>query len=181
YRPMQPLQILVQNLLYDFSQGSIPWDNVDIEFLDTPKVWNSKSIITFMLVMGPLSSPFDILTFCINWFFYGIRTADSPLVPRAQAHWFIEGSITQLFIIHFLRTSKLPFIQSRASTIVTVVTTTIACVAMALPWIPGVDNALQFERPKPEFYGFLVALVAAYATLVHSGKMAYLRLFKQWL
>ncbi|KAJ7483116.1 Mg-transporting ATPase [Mycena galericulata] len=181
YQPMQPLQILVQNLLYDFSQGSIPWDNVDVEFLDTPKVWNSKSIITFMLVMGPLSSPFDLLTFCINWFFYGIKTADSPLVPRAQAHWFIEGSITQLFIVHFLRTSKLPFIQSRASTIVTVVTTTVACVAMALPWIPGVDNALQFERPEPEFYGFLVALVVAYATLVHLGKMVYLRLFKQWL
>lgn len=181
YQPMLPLQLLTQNLLYDVSQGAIPWDNVDPEFLERPKSWDTKSLLYFMLCMGPLSSPFDITTFCINWFKYGIRTADSPLVPRAHAHWFIEGSVTQLFIIHCLRTPKIPFIQSRASTHLTIVTTTIAFIAMAIPWIPGISKALKFEHPEPEFYGFLVAIVAVYSLLVQTGKTIYLKFFKTWI
>ncbi|KIJ64405.1 hypothetical protein HYDPIDRAFT_111717 [Hydnomerulius pinastri MD-312] len=181
YQPMLPLQLLVQNLLYDFSQASIPWDNVDPEYLEVPRTWSAKSIIRFMVCLGPFSSPFDIATFCINWFKYGIRTLDSPLVPRAQTNWFLEGSLTQLFIIQFLRTGKIPFIQSRASLPVVVVTFGVACVAMAIPYIPKVNKALQMMPPEPMFYAYLVVIVAVYAAVVHVVKTLYQMVFKEWL
>ncbi|KAG2342843.1 Mg-transporting ATPase [Suillus weaverae] len=181
YQPMLPLQLLVQNLLYDFSQASIPWDNVDPEYLEAPKTWGAKSIVIFMVCMGPFSSPFDIITFCINWFYYGIRTIDNPLVPRAQADWFLEGSLTQLFIIHFLRTGKIPFFQSRASTPVVCTTFGIAAIAIAIPFMPKVNTALQMIPPEPMFFAYLVAMVSAYAFVVHIAKTLYQLAFKEWL
>lgn len=181
YQPMLPLQLLVQNLLYDFSQGSIPWDNVDPEYLETPRTWSALSIIRFMVCLGPFSSPFDITVFCINWFYYGIRTADSPLVTLAQTNWFLEGSLTQLFIIQFLRTGKTPFIQSRASLPVVLVTFGMACVSMAIPYIPKVNTALQMRPPHPEFYAYLVGIIATYACVVHVVKVLYQMRFKEWL
>ncbi|KAL4064158.1 hypothetical protein V8B97DRAFT_1876143 [Scleroderma yunnanense] len=181
YQPMLPLQLLTQNLLYDFSQGSIPWDNVDPEYLEAPRTWSAMSIIRFMVCLGPFSSPFDITTFCINWFHYKIRSLDSPLVPLAQTNWFLEGSLTQLFIIQFLRTGKIPFIQSRASLPVVVTTFGIACISMAIPYIPKVNSALHMTPPHPEFYAYLVAVIAAYASIVHVVKVLYQMKFKEWL
>lgn len=181
YQPMLPLQLLVQNLLYDFSQASIPWDNVDPEYLEAPKTWGAKSIIRFMVCMGPFSSPFDITTFCINWFHYGIRTLDNPLVPRAQANWFLEGSLTQLFIIHFLRTGKLPFIQSRASVPVVFTTFGIAGIAIAIPYMPKVNTALRLVPPEPVFFAYLAAMITCYALVVHVAKTVYQLAFKEWL
>lgn len=181
YQPMLPLQLLVQNLLYDFSQASIPWDNVDPEYLEAPKTWGAKSIIRFMVCMGPFSSPFDIITFCINWFHYGIRTLDNPLVPRAQTDWFLEGSLTQLFIIHFLRTGKLPFIQSRASVQVVCTTFGIAGIAIAIPYMPKVNTALHLTPPEPIFFTYLLAMITGYALVVHVAKTLYQLAFKEWL
>ncbi|KAF8443023.1 Mg-transporting ATPase [Boletus edulis BED1] len=182
YQPMLPLQLLIQNLLYDFSQASIPWDNVDPEYLERPKTWSAWSIVRFMVCIGPFSSPFDITTFSINWFHYKIRTANSPLVPLAQTNWFLEGSLTQLFIIQFLRTHKIPFIQSRASLPVVLVTFGVACISMAIPYIPKLNSALQLTPPVPMFYAYLVGTVAGYALVVHIVKTIYLRVFNgEWL
>ncbi|KAG2043361.1 Mg-transporting ATPase [Suillus americanus] len=181
YQPMLPLQLLVQNLLYDFSQASIPWDNVDPEYLVAPKTWGAMSIVLFMVCLGPFSSPFDIITFCINWFHYGIRTLHNPLVPLAQTHWFLEGSLTQLFIIHFLRTGKLPFIQSRASAPVVLTTFGIAGIAISIPYMPKINTALQLTPPEPIFYSYLLAMVIGYALVVHVAKTFYQLAFKEWL
>jgi len=182
YQPMLPLQLLVQNLLYDFSQASIPWDNVDPEYLEYPKTWSAWSIIRFMVCLGPFSSPFDLITFAINWFHYRIRRSDSPLVPLAQTNWFLEGSLTQLFIIQFLRTHKIPFIQSRASLPVVAVTFGMACVSMAIPYIPKVNSALQMTPPEPLFYTYLLAMIAGYALVIHVVKSIYIWVFKgEWL
>ncbi|KAF8524234.1 Mg-transporting ATPase [Gautieria morchelliformis] len=181
YQPILPLQLLFQNLLYDFSQASIPWDNVDPEYMLTPRTWNAKSVARFMIFMGPTSSVFDICTFLINWYRYGIRTADSPLVAQAQTNWFLEGALTQIFIIHFLRTGKIPFVQSRASRSVVGLTTLIAGVVIAIPYIPKLNSALGMSTPPPEFYGFLTAMILAYALLIHLDKMLYQRIFKEWL
>lgn len=181
YQPMLPLQLLVQNLLYDFSQASIPWDNVDPEYLVAPKTWGAKSIIRFMVCLGPFSSPFDIITFSINWFHYGIRTLDNPRVPLAQTNWFLEGSLTQLFIIHFLRTGKIPFIQSRASISVVCTTFGIAGIAIAIPYMPKVNTALKLTPPEPMFYAYLVGMIFGYATIVHIVKTLYQLAFKEWL
>ncbi|KAF8546738.1 Mg-transporting ATPase [Imleria badia] len=177
YQPMLPLQLLVQNLLYDFSQASIPWDNVDPEYLERPKTWSAWSIVRFMICLGPFSSPFDIITFAINWFHYKIRTLDSPLVPLAQTNWFLEGSLTQ-----FLRTHKIPFFQSRASLSVVLVTFGMACVSMAIPYIPKINSALQLTPPEPMFYTYLLGLITGYAIVVHIVKNIYLWVFKgEWL
>ncbi|KAG9315865.1 Mg-transporting ATPase [Chiua virens] len=186
YQPMLPLQLLIQNLLYDFSQASIPWDNVDPEYLEYPKEWSAWSIVRFMICLGPFSSPFDIITFSINWqaivFHYKIRTLDSPLVPLAQTNWFLEGSLTQLFIIQFLRTSKIPFVQSRASLPVVLVTFGMACVSMTIPYIPKVNLALQMTPPDPMFYTYLLAMIAGYACVIHIVKTIYLKAFNgEWL
>ncbi|KAG1790502.1 Mg-transporting ATPase [Suillus plorans] len=181
YQPMIPIQILVQNLLYDFSQASIPWDNVDPEYLVAPKTWGAKSIIRFMVCIGPFSSPFDIITFSINWFHYGIRTLHNPRVDLAQTNWFLEGSLTQLLIIHFLRTGKLPFIQSRASIAVFCTTFGIAGIAIAIPYIPKINTALQLTPPDPLFYAYLLGVIAGYALVVHIAKTLYQLAFKEWL
>lgn len=181
YQPIQPLQLLFQNLLYDFSQATIPWDNVDPEYLAAPTTWNARSIARFMIFLGPTSSVFDICTFLINWYRFGIRDQHSPLVSLAQTNWFLEGAITQLFIIHFLRTGKIPFIQSRASVSVVALTTLVSGIVFAIPYIPKLSAALGMTRPKPEFYGFLVVMVTGYAILVHIVKVIYQRMFKEWL
>ncbi|KIM84272.1 hypothetical protein PILCRDRAFT_96904 [Piloderma croceum F 1598] len=181
YQPMRPLQLLFQNLLYDFSQASIPWDNVDPEYLVAPKAWNAWSIARFMIFMGPTSSVFDICTFILNWFRYGIQDGNSPDVSRAQTNWFIESAMTQLFIIHFLRTDKIPFFQSRASFPVVATTTFVGGIAMAVPYVPVLNHALGMGTPVREFYGFLAAIVVAYALLVHIAKTIYRRTFKEWL
>ncbi|KAG6377002.1 Mg-transporting ATPase [Boletus reticuloceps] len=177
YQPMLPLQLLVQNLLYDFSQASIPWDNVDPEYLEHPKTWSAWSIVRFMVCIGPFSSPFDIITFSINWFHYKIRTADSP-----WSHLHKQTGFWRLFIIQFLRTHKIPIIQSRASLPVVLVTFGVACISMAIPYIPKLNSALQMTPPVPMFYAYLVGTVAGYALVVHIVKTIYLRVFNgEWL
>lgn len=108
YVPMTGLQILIQNLLYDISQIAIPWDRMDEEYLLTPQVWNVKDILRFVLVLGPTSSTIDMCTFSLNWFYYGIRTANSGGVAGAHTNWFLQGLLTQTLIVHMLRTAKIP-------------------------------------------------------------------------
>jgi magnesium-transporting ATPase (P-type) len=130
-------------------------------------------------------------------------------VAQAQTNWFLEGALTQVsfasprsyskkewsslnpnaffialyqvFIIHFLRTGKIPFFQSRASRSVVGLTTLIAGVIISIPYIPKLNSALRMATPPPEFYGFLAAMIFAYALLIHLDKMLYQRIFNEWL
>ncbi|EDR08779.1 Ca-transporting ATPase, truncated [Laccaria bicolor S238N-H82] len=181
YQPIQPLQLLFQNLLYDSSQATIPWDNVDPEYLAAPTTWNARSIARFMIFLGPTYSVFDICTFLINWYPFGIRDQHSTLVPLAQTNWFLEGAITQLFIIQLLQTGKIPIIQSRVSVSIVALTTLVSGIVFAIPYIPKLSAVLGMSRPKPEFYGFLAAMVMGYVILVHIVKVIYQHMFKEWL
>lgn len=88
---MLGLQILTQNLLYDVSQIAIPWDNVDPEYLQTPKRWDTFDLLRFVLVLGPTSSVIDIMTYLLGWFYYGVQTTDDTEgVMMLQAHWFLQ-------------------------------------------------------------------------------------------
>lgn len=94
---MSSLQILMQNLLYDISQIAIPWDRMDEEYLTTPKRWDSWDLLKFTLVLGPTSSVFDMCTYSLNYFYYGVKTDDSDyMVGMAQAHWFWQGYVMRL-------------------------------------------------------------------------------------
>ncbi|KAJ3528206.1 hypothetical protein NM208_g10309 [Fusarium decemcellulare] len=182
FQPMLSIQLLAQNLLYDISQIAIPWDRVDQEYLEKPKRWNTLDLLRFIIILGPTSSIIDILTFLLGWFFYRVQTtADTKAVRMFQAHWFLQGLVTQTLVVHLLRTAKVPFIQSRAAKPLVISTVSIILVGFAIPWIPPFQSALQFTRPAVSFVGFLVAELLLYCIVVQLVKMVYIRMFHAWL
>jgi len=180
FLPMKPLQILIQNLLYDFSQIAIPWDNVDASFIATPRKWDAKGILKFMIPIGPISSIFDMTTFCLMWFYYGIQTP-SDNVDLFQTAWFVEGLITQTFIVHMIRTEKIPFIQSIAS--IQLIFGTFCCIAVgiAIPFIPYFNTTLGMKPLPGLYFAYLVGVVLGYAILIQIAKTIFIRVFKMWM
>ncbi|ULT22982.1 cation transporting ATPase C-terminal domain-containing protein [Sphingobacterium sp. E70] len=110
---MLPVHLLIQNLLYDISQVSIPWDSMDEEFIQEPKKWDAGSVSKFMLFIGPISSIFDFATFALMYFVFKANTVEHQTL--FQSGWFVEGLLSQTLIIHMIRTRKIPFIQSWAA------------------------------------------------------------------
>ncbi|KAJ7561477.1 hypothetical protein O6H91_03G030100 [Diphasiastrum complanatum] len=178
FDPMKPIQILTQNLLYDFSQASIPWDMMDPEYLETPNQWSARGIATFMICMGPISSIFDITTFVILWFHYGIRAKERQ--AEFQTAWFLEGLLTQTLVIHMLRTRKIPFFQRTAAVPVVISSLLIVLIGLAIPYTP-LGKTEKMVHPKASYYYFLAATVVTYICLVQFAKMVYIRVFKRWL
>lgn len=182
FDPMTSLQILIQNLLYDISQIAIPWDRMDAEYLAVPQRWDVKDLIRFILILGPTSSTIDICTFCLNWFYYGIRDPnDTQGVKIFHTQWFLEGLLTQTLIVHLLRTAKIPGFQSRAARVLVVSTVTIMFIGFSIPFIPPFANALNLVRPMNSFIGFLVLELVIYCVEVQLVKMLYIRCFGKWL
>ena len=135
FLPMLPMHLLVQNLLYDISQIAIPFDNVDEELLKKPQRWQPGEIGRFMVYFGPISSVFDLITYAMMWFVFSANTiAEQTLF---QSGWFVEGLLTQTLIVHMIRTSKLPFIQSRAATPLMVMTVIIMAIGICLQFKVG--------------------------------------------
>jgi len=172
FLPMLPLQLLVQNLLYDISQTAIPFDNVDPELVQQPQRWRADDIGRFMIVFGPVSSVFDIGTFAVMWFVFGATTqATSPLF---QAGWFLEGLATQTLIVHMIRTQKLPFIQSRPAT--PLLLTTIAIVAFGMAIVTGpLAHLFKFAPLPAAYFPWWAAMIAGYIALTQVVKSWYLR------
>ena len=182
FEPMTALQILIQNLLYDISQIAIPWDRMDEEYLLEPHQWNTKDLLRFIVVFGPTSSTIDMCTFCLNWFYYGIRTADDhSALARFHTHWFLEGLLTQTIIVHLLRTAKIPVFQSRAAKVLVATTVTIMLIGFLFPYIPPFAHALQLIRPTNSFIGFLAAELVLYCVEVQLVKMLYIKFTGVWL
>src|ERR1019366_6367841 len=131
FLPMLPIQLLTINLLYDLSQTSIPWDDMDPEYLTVPRKWRADDIGRFMLFIGPTSSVFDIATYLLMWHVFG---ANSPAHQSLfQSGWFIESLLTQTLIVHMIRTAKVPFLQSRATWPVLTLTGAIMGCGILLP------------------------------------------------
>jgi len=178
FLPMLPVQMLTQNLLYDFSQIAIPWDDLDPEYLDVPRQWKADDIGRFMLFIGPISSVFDILTFLVLWYIFG---ADGPEhASLFQAGWFIEGLLSQTLIVHMIRTEKVPFFQSRASWPVLIMTSLVMAVGIAIPFLP-IGTKLGFESPPGLYFLFLGILLGCYMLLTQIVKRWYMRRFSTWL
>jgi len=172
FLPMLPLQLLVQNLLYDISQTAIPFDNVDAELVQSPQRWRPDDIGRFMVVFGPVSSVFDILTYAVMWFVFGATTeAQAPLF---QAGWFVEGLATQTLIVHMIRTQKIPFIQSRPATPLLLMT--IAVVAFGLLIVVGpMAHVFRFAPLPLAYFSWWGAMVVGYVVLTQVVKSWYLR------
>ncbi|MGA2017931.1 MAG: magnesium-translocating P-type ATPase [Opitutaceae bacterium] len=175
---MTPLQFLLNNLLYDFSQVGIPLDNVDQEYLDKPRRWNIRSIQNFMVFIGPVSSIFDYATWFLMLYVFGCAafghagTSDADkthLEEIFHSAWFVESIFTQTLIVHIIRTRHIPFIQSRASA--TMLATTIAIMAIGT-WLPFSPFAHRIGlTPLPAaFFLWLALFAVTYCVLTHIVK-----------
>jgi Mg2+-importing ATPase len=171
FLPMLPLQVLTNNLLYDFSQTAIPTDNVDPEYLAVPRKWDIGNIFKFMLLIGPISSIFDYATFLTM--LYVFHAWDNPSL--FQTGWFVESLLTQTLIIHIIRTSKIPFLQSRASTSLMITSLLICVVGIALPNLPWAREALHFEVLPQLYWVFIGGFLVSYAILTHIVKSWFVR------
>jgi len=197
FLPMAPIQVLVNNLLYDFSQTGIPSDHVDAEYLQKPRKWNLGNIQKFMMCVGPTSSLFDYTTFALMLFFFGCidlhLQAPADLLHRfagagpdpeksyaaALFHsgWFVESIITQTLIVHVIRTRKIPFLQSCASAPLIMTTLAIMLIGSALPYIPPVAAYLGFVPLPPVYWAFIAGTILCYVTLTHSVNAWFARKF----
>jgi P-type Mg2+ transporter len=155
FLPMQPVQILINNLLYDFSQTGIPFDHVDQEDLVKPPKWKIENIRRFMIFIGPISSIFDYCTYALMWFVFGATTVENQAL--FQTGWFVESLMTQTLIVHVIRTAKIPFLQSRASLPMLMITATVMAIGMYLPFSP-IGPSLGFV-PLPAVYFLWLALI----------------------
>jgi Mg2+-importing ATPase len=178
FLPMLPIQLLTQNLLYDVSQASIPWDDVDADYLKAPRKWDASGLARFMVFIGPISSIFDIVTFLVLWnVFHANSVASQSLF---QSGWFIEGLMSQTLIVHMIRTRYVPFVQSRASWPVIALTVVIMAAAIALPFSP-LGAHLGMTPPPAGFFPWLAVILLGYCTLTQIVKRFYIRRFGQWL
>ncbi|NNN27622.1 MULTISPECIES: magnesium-translocating P-type ATPase [Pseudomonas] len=167
FLPMLPLQLLVQNLLYDLSQVAIPFDHVDDELLRKPQQWNPDGLGRFMVFFGPISSIFDIATFLVLWHVFG---ANSPVHQTLfQSGWFVEGLISQLLVVHMIRTRRIPFLQSRAAWPLLGMTLVIVAVAIFLPMGP-LAHSFRMEALPLGYWPWLVAILLGYMALTQAVK-----------
>ncbi|WP_245276335.1 magnesium-translocating P-type ATPase [Methylocapsa aurea] len=170
FLPMLPIQVLTNNLLYDFSQTAIPTDNVDEDYLAAPRKWDIGNIFKFMAFIGPISSIFDYATF-----FTMLYVFDSWTNPTLfQTGWFVESLLTQTLIIHIIRTAKVPFVQSRASPALIATSLIICAIGVALPYTP-LGEALKFTPLPPLYWPIVAAFLLSYATLTHLVKTWFVR------
>ncbi len=179
FLPLLPIQMLIQDFLYDFSQIGIPYDNVDEEFLIKPRKWDTKGLGTFMNVMGPVSSVIDVLAFLSFWFILGYNGTLSE--SYFQTAWFIECLISETLIIHFVRTSKIPFVQSRANIVLTSLTMITIIGTILAPILLHNINSFHFEIMPPLYYMIVIGLTILYVILVQIVKKRYIKKFGSWL
>ena len=174
FLPMLPMHLLVQNLLYDISQIAIPFDHVDEELLKKPQRWQPSDIGRFMVFFGPISSIFDLLTYAMMWFIFSANTVEEQTL--FQSGWFIVGLLTQTLIVHMIRTPKIPFIQSRASTPLLVMSGLIMAIGIFLPMGP-LAHYFKLQALPPLYFMFVPMILLAYMGLTQAMKGLYTRRF----
>ncbi|MGA7723476.1 MAG: magnesium-translocating P-type ATPase [Ignavibacteriaceae bacterium] len=175
FLPMKPIQILLNNLLYDFSQTGIPTDNVDQELVENPLKWNISNIKRFMLFIGPISSIFDYATFALMWFVFKSSEFLNPLITVGdrtyrqdifQTGWFVESLLTQTLIVHIIRTRKVPFFGSMASMPMTLTTLFIMAIGAWLPYSPFATT-FGFVPLPAQYWLWIAGFLISYSVLTH--------------
>lgn len=193
FLPMASIHLILLNLIYDVSCTAMSWDNVDAEYLRSPRKWDAAGISRFMLRIGPTSSVFDIATFLLMYFvicpaFTGGELYTSLTDPASRAlyvsifqtGWFVESMWSQALVIHMLRTPKLPFVQSRAAAPVTLLTLAGSCAVTVIPFTP-LGSALGFTALPAAYFLWLAAIVAGYMFLATAVKKSYVRRYGELL
>ncbi len=177
FLPMLAIHLLLQNLMYDFSQLALPWDKMDKEYLSKSRKWDAKNIGRFMLWIGPTSSIFDITTFALMWYVFAANSVE--MAALFQSGWFIEGLLSQTLVVHMLRTRKIPFIQSTAALPVMLATGLVMALGIYVPFSPL--GSMVGLVPLPwEYFPWLVGTLLSYCVVAQTMKTLYIRRFKQW-
>ena len=175
FLPMLPIQILTNNMLYDFSQMTIPTDKVDEDHLLKPKKWNFKNIKRFILFFGPISSLFDYATFFVM--LYVFHTWNNPALFHTG--WFVESLLTQTLIVHIIRTSKIPFFQSWASKPLIISTICVIAIGIYLPFSPFA-GVFQFLPLPPLYFALLFIGLILYFLITQFLKMWFIKKY-EWI
>ena len=174
FLPMAPIQVLTNNLLYDFSQTAIPTDNVDAEYLTRPRRWELRNVVHFVLCIGPISSIFDYATYFTMYYVFSANSAAQASL--FQSGWFVESLLSQTLIIHIIRTRRIPLIESRASGALIATSLTICAVGVWLPYSPFAAQ-LGFTPLPAMYWPIIAAMLLTYLTLTHFVKTWFHRRF----
>lgn len=178
FLPMMPIHLLIQNLLYDISQTTIPFDRMDPEFLRRPRRWDASDLKRFMIYIGPISSIFDIVTYLVMWHVFGCNSPEHQSL--FQSGWFIEGLLSQTLIVHMIRTRKIPFIQSRATWPVIGMTTLVMVIGIVIPFT-SFGASIGLQALPLSYFPWLVGILLSYCVLTQLVKNWYIRKFSGWL
>ena len=178
FLPMMPIHLLIQNLLYDISQTTIPFDRMDPEFLRKPRKWDASDLKRFMIYIGPISSIFDIVTYLVMWHVFGCNSPEHQSL--FQSGWFIEGLLSQTLIVHMIRTRKIPFIQSRATWPVIGMTTLVMVIGIVIPFT-SFGASIGLQALPLSYFPWLVGILLSYCVLTQLVKNWYIRKISGWL
>lgn len=177
FLPITPIQLLVQSLLYDLGQMSLPFDNVDSEYLSKPRRWDLKSLRNFMLFMGPTSSIFDLMVFASLWFGFGLRLPDAHLF---QTIWFSYGVVSNLIGLHIIRTSQTPFIKSNASTPVYITSILLSIIALIVPFT-FIGKWIGLVSFTPIYLIVIIGFPILYCFVASVVKKLYIKKYGEWI
>ncbi len=175
--PITPIQLLVQSLLYDIGQLTLPFDNVDVDSLKKPKKWSIRAIRQFMIFMGPLSSAFDLIVFAMLWFVFKLGPADAALF---QTIWFSYGIVSNLFGMHIIRTSKIPFLQSHASKPVYMSSIIVSLLAILVPFTT-LGSAIGLVAIPIKYMALIFLTPVVYCIIAQLAKHKYIQKYGEWL
>ena len=178
FLPMMPIHLLIQNLLYDISQTTIPFDRMDPEFLKKPRKWDASDLSRFMIYVGPISSIFDIITYLVMWYVFSCNSPEHQTL--FQTGWFVEGLLSQTLIVHMIRTRKIPFIQSRATWPVMGLTFLIMAIGILIPFT-AFGRSIGLTALPLSYFPWLVGILLSYCILTQIVKNWYIRKFVRWL
>ena len=175
FLPETPIQLLVEGLLYDFGQMTIPFDNVDKELLEQPKILDIRSLKRFMLFMGPVSSIFDIIVFASLWFIFMVRE-----VALFQTIWFTYSIVSNLVGMHIIRTAKIPFMQSNAHRAVYISSFSLIIIGILVPFTP-LGAVIGLVPITTRFVFMIFSVTFLYCIVASLAKKIYIRKYGEWI
>ena len=175
FLPITPIQLLVQSLLYDFGQLTLPFDNVDKEYLEKPRKWDLKSLKNFMLFMGPLSSCFDMIVFASLWFIFNVRTE-----AIFQTIWFSYGVVSNLVGMHIIRTAKIPFVESNAHKFVYFSSILLSILAILVPFT-ALGHIIGLVSIPLKYLTVILGVPILYCFVALFAKKIYVKKYGEWI
>lgn len=178
FLPMLSIQLLVQNLIYDMAQLTIPWDNVDQEEIVSPVKWQVRGLLKFTLSIGPVSSIFDILTFLMMWYVFGANTIENQAL--FQTGWFMIGLVTQTLVVHIVRTRKTPFIKRTASIPVLLSSLLAIVIGVGIVLSP-VREWFDFVSLPTNYWIWFIGITFIYLISVEIAKRLYIHITNEWV